>query len=62
LHISEYIVVDVAEKLDFGLHSPVIPSVGQSRVFVEHATVPSAHSVVRRLVGILDIGLFQDLV
>lgn len=40
--------------MDLGLDSPVKLRVGKSWVVVEHAAVPSAHLMVRDLVGILD--------
>ena len=46
LHPSEDIVIDVTEEVYLGLHSPVIASICQRRMFVEQATVPSAHLMV----------------
>lgn len=46
LHVSKDVVVDVTEETDLRFHTPVIPIVGEGRVLVEHATVPSTHLVV----------------
>jgi hypothetical protein len=45
-HVAEYVVVDIAEELDFGLHAPVVFRICEGRVMVEHAGVPAAHLVV----------------
>ena len=60
LHPTEDIVVDVAEEVDFGFHSPIISDIFQSRVLVEHTTIPAAHLVVRYHRPVLDFLLFQD--
>lgn len=46
LHIVEDVVVDVAIEFNLGFDSPVVSRVGEGRMFVEHAAVPSAHFVV----------------
>ena len=46
LHVSEDIVVDVAEEVHFGLHSPIILRILKRRVLVEESAVPSTHLVV----------------
>jgi hypothetical protein len=61
VHITEHVVVNVAEKVDVGLNAPIVLRVVQSRVLVEQATVPSTHLVVRDLVGVLDAVLLEDL-
>ena len=61
LHPSKHVVVDVAEKLDFGLDAPVVLYVFEGRVVVEEATVPSAHFVVADSVGVLDVVFGEDL-
>lgn len=55
LHIAEDVIVDVAEELDLGLDAPVIAVLLEGRVLVEHAAVPAAHLVVRKLGGVLDV-------
>lgn len=45
-HVAEDVVVNVTEKVHFGLHAPVIACVGKGRVVVEKAGVPAAHLVV----------------
>lgn len=61
LHVPENIVIDIAEKLDLGLHTPVVAVVAEDRMPVEHSTVPSAHQVIGHLVTILDTLLLQHL-
>lgn len=61
LHVSEDVVVDIAEEFDVGLYSPVVLGVLEGRVAVEHATVPTAHLMVADLAGILDVVFFEDL-
>lgn len=46
LHKAEDVVVDVAEEVHLGLHSPIILHVLQGGVFVEETAVPSAHLMV----------------
>ena len=46
LHIAENVVVYVAEEMDVGLNAPVILCMLQSWMFVEKATVPTAHLMV----------------
>lgn len=46
LHVSEDIVVDITEKLDVRFHTPVVLSVLERWMMIEHATVPAAHLVV----------------
>lgn len=46
MHESEYIVIDIAEEVNFGFNSPVVLGVGQSWVFVKETAVPAAHLVV----------------
>ena len=45
-HVAENVIVDVAEELDLGLHTPVVFGVRERWVVVEHARVPAAHLVV----------------
>lgn len=45
-HVAEHVVIDVAEEVDFGLHTPVVARVGEGRVVVEEAGIPSTHLVV----------------
>ena len=60
LHIAEDVVIDVAEEMDVGFDAPVVASIEESGMFVEHARVPTAHLVVRIFVGILDVLFFED--
>ena len=56
-HVSEDIVVDVAEELDFWFNAPVVTDVFQCRMMVEHATIPATHLMVGLFGGILNIVL-----
>lgn len=60
-HPAEDIVIDIAEKVHFGLHTPVIADVLEGWVLVEHATVPTAHLVVGYHRAILDILFLEHL-
>jgi hypothetical protein len=55
LHVTEYVVVDVTEELDFGFDAPVIPVVFQGGVVVEQSAVPTAHLVVGDFVRVLNL-------
>lgn len=57
LHVSEHVVVDIAEEVHFRLDAPVVLCIGECGVLVEKTTVPAAHLVVGDLVGVLDIVL-----
>lgn len=46
LHVTEDVIVNVAEEVHLGLDSPVVLYVGKSRMFVEETTIPSTHLVV----------------
>lgn len=61
LHVTEHIVVDIAEELDIGFDAPVVAVVFEGRVFVEHAAVPATHLVVGDLGAILDVLFLQKL-
>lgn len=61
LHITEDIVVNIAEEVHFWLNPPVVLYVGESRVFIEETTVPSTHLVVRKHARVLDVVLLEDL-
>lgn len=61
LHVAENIVIDVAEEVDFGLHSPVVADVFQGRMVVEHAAVPATHLVVGEHGAVLDFLLLEHL-
>lgn len=61
VHVAEYVIINVAEKVYFGLDAPVVLGVGEGRMFVEETAVPAAHLVVGNLVGILDVLLLEDL-
>jgi hypothetical protein len=60
-HISEHIVIDVAEEMDLWFNTPVKLCVCESRMLVEQTAVPTAHLVVGFQAAILDIILLQDL-
>lgn len=60
-HVAENIVVYVAEKVDFGLHAPVVFCMGEGGVFVEETGVPTAHLMVGNEISILNAFLFEDL-
>lgn len=61
LHVTEHVVVDVAEEADVRFDAPVIPRVLERRMFIEHAAIPSAHRMVRELISVLDFFLFKNL-
>lgn len=61
LHIGEDVVVDVAEKVDIGLDTPVVASVSQRWMLVEEAGIPTAHLVVRDFGRVLDFLLLEEL-
>ena len=61
LHVAEHIVINVAEKFNFGFDAPVVFCVCEGGVVVEHARIPAAHLMVRDHVGVLDVIFFEDL-
>lgn len=60
-HIAEDVVIDVAEEMNFGFHSPVKLHVCQGRVFVEQAAVPTAHLMVGFHAAVLDVVFLENL-
>ena len=60
-HEPENIVIDIAEKMNLGLYSPVELRVFQGWMLVEETAVPTAHLVVGFHAAVLDIILFEDL-
>ena len=60
-HPAENIVVNVAEKVYLWLHAPIVADILQGWVFVEHATIPAAHLMVRYHRTILDFLFFEHL-
>lgn len=60
LHPCEDIVVDIAEKMDIGLDSPIVLHIFQRWVLTKHATVPSAHLVIRPLLHVLYLLRLQE--
>jgi len=60
LHVPENVVVNVAEKMNVWLYSPIVLRVCQSFVFVEKTTVPTAHLMVGYHARILHFLFFQD--
>ena len=61
LHVSENIVVHIAEEMDLWLNSPVVLCVRKRRVLVEKTAVPTAHLMVGLHSSVLNIVLLQDL-
>lgn len=61
LHVTEDVVVNVAEEVHIRLDSPVVLRILQGRVLIEKSAIPPAHLMVRDLIGVLNIVLFQDL-
>lgn len=46
LHVSEYIIVDIAKEVNFRFDTPIPSNVFERWVFVKHAAIPSAHLMV----------------
>lgn len=61
LHVAENVVVDVAEEVDFGFHSPVVAYVFEGGMVVEETAVPAAHLVVGDHIAVLDVLLGKHL-
>ena len=61
LHVSEHVVVNIAEELDIGLNAPVVTVVLEGLVLVKHSAVPAAHLVVGDLRRVLDVLFLQNL-
>lgn len=61
LHITEDVIVHIAEEVHIRLDPPVVLHVRHGRVLIEKSAIPPAHFVIRDLVSILDFVLFQDL-
>ena len=59
LHPTKDIIVNVAEEVHLWLHAPVVSDVFESRMFVEHAAVPSTHLVIGYQRSVLDFLLLQ---
>ena len=60
-HPAENIVVNIAEEVYFRLHAPIVTDILKGRVFVEHATIPTAHLMVRYHGTVLNFLLFEHL-
>lgn len=60
IHISEDIVVDVTKEVNLRFNPPVVTGVRQSGVFVEYATVPPTHLMIRHHFAILNALFFED--
>ena len=60
LHITEYVIVDVAEEMDLGFHPPIVTGIRQSWMFVEHAAIPTAHLMVGFKIRILNVLFLKD--
>ena len=45
--------------MNIGLDAPIVAGVEQRRVFVKHATVPTAHLVVGVFIAVLDVLFFE---
>lgn len=61
LHVTEYVVVDIAEEVNIRFDTPVVLNILQCGMLVEESAVPSTHLVVRNFIGILDIVLLENL-
>lgn len=61
LHPTKYVVVNVTEEVYFWLDAPIVASIRQRGVLVEHAAVPAAHLVVADHVAILHVLLIKDI-
>lgn len=61
LHVPEHVVVDIAEKLDLGLNTPIVAVLLERGMLVEHATIPATHLVVGQFVAVLDSLLLKDI-
>lgn len=61
LYESEDIIINVTEKLNLGLDTPVVTVVLKGRVLIEEAAVPAAHLMVGDLIAILNALLLQHL-
>ena len=61
LHPTKDVVVDVAEEMNLGLHSPVVSHIGQCGMSEEKAAVPPTHLMIGTLRGVLYVLLLQDL-
>lgn len=60
-HVSEDVVIYVAEEVHLRLHPPVILHMFECRMFVEETAVPSTHLMVRSQASVLDVLFFEDL-
>lgn len=60
-HVSEDVVIYVAEEMNLGLDSPVELHIRKRRMFIEKTAVPSAHLMVRFHAAILNIVLLKNL-
>jgi hypothetical protein len=60
LHITEDIVIYIAEEVNLGFNSPVVLSMLQSRMLVKQATVPPAHLMVGFHCAILNVIFLED--
>ena len=61
LHPTEDIIVNVTKEMYFWFDTPVIASIRQRGMFVEHAAVPAAHLVVADQMTVLHVLLIQDI-
>ena len=59
IHPAENIVIYVAEEVYLGLYAPIVANILKGRVFVEHATIPAAHLVIRYHRTVLNLLLFK---
>ena len=60
-HPAKNVVVDVAEEVYLWLYAPIVADVLEGRVFVEHATIPAAHLMIRYHGTVLNLLLFEHL-
>lgn len=60
VHVTEDIIVDLAEEVDVGLDAPVVSGIREGGVLVEEPAIPTAHLVIRSLAGILDTLVLEN--
>ena len=60
-HPAKNVVINVAEKVYLWLDTPVVADILKGGVFIEHATIPAAHLMIRHHGTILNLLLFKHL-
>jgi hypothetical protein len=61
MHVTEHVVIDIAEEMNIGLDAPIVPGVCERRVLVEKSAVPPTHLVIRHHARILDAVALENL-